>query len=126
MKKLREGFNTPHSIWDEEKQLKMGKKKPPKLTVGARAITKHADRSSEGFWGSNKGTEDAKNENANLRAEIVLKDAVWVNIFALPHDQIAIECRVEQGYGIRWTIDGVFRGFLEPQMEGGHDKGWKH
>ena len=46
----------------------MGKKKPSKLTVGARAITKHAARSSEGFWGANKGSEDAKNQNANDKA----------------------------------------------------------
>jgi hypothetical protein len=51
---------------------------------------------------------------------------VWVNAHILPHSEHIIECRVEKGYGIRWTIKGDFRGFLEPQMEGGHDKKWKH
>ena len=31
------------------------------------------------------------------------------------------------GYGARWLHDGSeFRGFLEPQMEDGHQIGWKH
>jgi hypothetical protein len=38
-----------------------------------------------------------------------------------------IEVRVMEGYGLRWTCDGsFFRGFLEPHMEDGHSKGWKH
>jgi hypothetical protein len=40
-------------------------KNPSKLTVGARALCKHAHRSSEGFWGVVKGTEAEKNEMAN-------------------------------------------------------------
>jgi len=40
-------------------------KNPSKLTVGARALLKHAHRSSEGFWGSPKGSETDKNELAN-------------------------------------------------------------
>ena len=31
--------------------------------------------------------------------------------------------RIQEGYGARWEADGTkFRGFLEPQMEGGHEK----
>jgi hypothetical protein len=37
---------------------------PSRLTVGARGLTKHAHRSSEGFWGENRGTELQKNDNA--------------------------------------------------------------
>ncbi|WAQ95386.1 hypothetical protein MAR_028076 [Mya arenaria] len=38
-----------------------------------------------------------------------------------------MEARVLEGYGVRWTADGSqFRGFLEPQMVGGHEVGWKH
>jgi hypothetical protein len=55
-----------------------------------------------------------------------LKECVWINIHGLPHDIPIIELRVDLGYGIRWRIDGVFRGFLEPQMDDGHEKGWKH
>lgn len=31
--------------------------------------------------------------------------------------------RIVEGYGARWEASGdKFRGFLEPQMEGGHEK----
>ena len=56
----------------------------------------------------------------------MLRDCVWVNVHIIVHSEIIIECRIEQGYGMRWTGDGRFRGFLEPQMSDGHDKGWKH
>jgi hypothetical protein len=110
-------------IADEElKRLKH----PPRLTVGARALCKHAHRSSEGFWGIIKGTEAEKNEMAQKVALLIIKECAWINAHILPHSEHIIECRVEKGYGIRWTIKGEFRGFLEPQMEGGHDKKWKH
>ena len=38
---------------------------PPKLTVGARALSKHAHRSAEGFWGKVTGlSEEERNKNA--------------------------------------------------------------
>ena len=96
------------------------------MTVGARALMKHAHRSSEGFWGVVKGTETEKNEMAEGIARSIIDEAIWVNAHILPHSEHIIECRNEKGYGIRWTIKGEFRGFLEPQMEGGHDKKWRH
>jgi len=58
----------------------------------------------------------------------ILCDASWINIHTLPHDIPIFEVRNSLGYGARWTAVGrhEFRGFLEPQMEDGHDKGWKH
>lgn len=44
----------------------MKKKKPSILSVGARALCKHAHRSSEGYWGEPKGSESLKNEHARL------------------------------------------------------------
>ena len=42
-------------------------------------------------------------------------------------DVKVIEMRTIKGYGVRWLHDGSeFRGFLEPQMEGGHLIGWRH
>ena len=38
--------------------------KPSILSVGARALCKHAHRSSEGYWGEAKGSESEKNEHA--------------------------------------------------------------
>lgn len=38
-----------------------------------------------------------------------------------------MEIRESKGYGARWTLDGYeFRGLVEPQIEGGHDKKWVH
>ena len=96
------------------------------MTVGARALTKHAHRSSEGFWGHIKGTEAEKNDSAETVARLIIDECIWVNAHILPHSEHIIECRNSKGYGIRWTIKGEFRGFLEPQMEGGHDKKWRH
>ena len=43
------------------------------------------------------------------------------------HPLQVFEVRTAEGYGARWLADGSeFRGFLEPQMEEGHSKGWRH
>lgn len=82
-----------------------------------------------------------------------MRDATWINIHTLPVRNIfkgrgneqkyiakkiviflslqqelkVIEIRTIEGYGVRWLHDGSeFRGFLEPQMEGGHSLGWRH
>lgn len=67
-----------------------------------------------------------RNECANRVAVKILSECIWVNIHRLLHKETIIECRVIQGYGIRWSIDGTFRGFLEPQMDNGHDNNWRH
>ena len=97
-------------------ELRRAKKLNPSiLSVGARALCKHAHRSSEGYWGEPRGTESLKNEHAKQKADLILNECVWINLHSLPQNEYIIECRVEQGYGIRWTIKGaVFRGFLEP------------
>lgn len=46
---LLQSFNKLNTILNEDDLKRL--KNPPKLTVGARALTKHAHRSSEGFWG---------------------------------------------------------------------------
>jgi hypothetical protein len=47
-------------------------------------------------------------------ANKILSECVWINVHKMLQSEIIVECRVEQGYGIRWAIDGTFRGFLEP------------
>jgi hypothetical protein len=66
-------------------------KNPPKLTVGARALCKHAHRSSEGFWGTVKGTEVEKNELAENVAKSIIDECVWINAHILPHSEHIIE-----------------------------------
>ena len=99
-----------------------------KLTVGARALTKHSHRSiTDNFWPDQNGKEQEKNEKANKILEKILENCVWINIHGLPHNVAILEIRNEKGYGMRWEISNLFfRGFLEPQMENGHEKGWIH
>jgi hypothetical protein len=89
----------------------------------------------------------AKNERARSILCKISGDCVWMNIHTLPHDVHVFEIRNSLGYGARWTADGLvffavfksisnplgnsahtqdFRGFLEPQMEDGHERGWRH
>lgn len=68
-------------------------KNPPKLTVGARALCKHAHRSSEGFWGQVKGTEVEKNESADIIANKIVDECSWINLHILPHSEMIIEVR---------------------------------
>lgn len=99
------------------------------LSVGGRALCKHAIRGREGWWGTSGGTESDKNERAEKAALHILSTATWVNIHAFGgggQDGV-VEVRQAQGYGARWSVDGTnFRGFLEPHMEDGHSRGWRH
>lgn len=99
------------------------------LTVGGRALCKHAVRGEEGWWGGSGGTEADKNGRAERAALRVLAGATWVNlhVFGGGGGDGVFEVREASGYGARWSTDGaVFRGFLEPHMEDGHEKGWRH
>ncbi|KAI9144637.1 hypothetical protein BKA69DRAFT_1053520 [Paraphysoderma sedebokerense] len=137
--------------------------KPSLLTVGARALTKHANRAN--WWGEITGKESMKNQQANIVLSRILEDIAWVNVHSLPpgndsgwknaesidrsvesshpeddgrlkennKDRLAtVEMRNSSGYGARWVFAHGhsealnFRGFLEPQMEDGHDKRWRH
>lgn len=97
------------------------------LTVGARAFTKHCQRSSDGWWGELKGNDATKNRVALAKVNEILDTAVWKNIHSLPHAHVTMELRNALGFGARWTIeDQAFRGFLEPQMANGHESRWRH
>ena len=107
------------------------------LSVGARALAKHCKRSKKGWWGKSRGSELKKNECSRNLAIRMIRDAVWINIHGLPHEVSVLEMRVEEGYGLRWAVRfsrqsqwtcivEQFRGFLEPPMSDGHEKGWCH
>lgn len=101
--------------------------KGEKLTVGARAFSKHCQRSTDGWWGQIKGNDEAKNAVAQAKLQELLDSAVWKNIHSLPHAQTTMEIRNALGYGARWYVeDESFRGFLEPPMANGHEAGWRH
>lgn len=97
------------------------------LTVGARALAKHVHRSSDGWWGPFMGKEIEKNKMAMEIISRIISHAQWMNIYNVHPNGCAFEIRVEQCYGARWSKDGKkFIGFLEPPMEDGHSRGWRH
>lgn len=122
------------------------------LMAGAKAWSKHAHRSRNadsggdyvGWWGGQpKGPVASINERALLLFYKVMDHATWQNLHWLPHRVLVYEVRVEEGYGMRWSQDRgvldnagcpgsvdsmpwIFRGFVEPMMENGHEVGWRH
>ena len=111
-----------------------------------------ATEADQGWWGAPRGSVATINERARALYEKVVPVATWRNLHWLPHQVLVYEVRVEEGYGMRWSqdlhglVDGtakvpvvdparvdelkerpwVFRGFLEPMMENGHEVGWRH
>jgi hypothetical protein len=111
--------------------------KPPNtLIVAARARSKHAHRGQEQFFGIATGSQETQNYETREILVKLLEEAVWINIhtFGGMEGNPVVELRLESGYGARWTVDWSsyspenveFRGFLEPQMEDGHEKAWRH
>jgi hypothetical protein len=110
-----------------------------KLSVSARARAKHAHRGKECFFGEVRGSAEDQNQEAQRIVLHLLQNAVWINIhnFAGTDGEPVLEIRIASGYGARWKADWSnsasmqptnvrFRGFLEPQMQDGHERGWKH
>ncbi|KAL5851238.1 hypothetical protein ACOSQ3_006356 [Xanthoceras sorbifolium] len=97
------------------------------LTHGARALAKHANRSNYKYWGILNGSDSDKNRLAMDVIGRLIAHCCWLNVHIVPPHGIVFEIRVAGGYGARWSKDGTkFIGFLEPYMEDGHSKGWKH
>jgi len=125
------------------------------LTAGSRAWSKHSHRSlplpsdkaeadklkrSAGWWGIPSGPVSLINERALQLFWKVMNDATWRNLHWLPHEVLVYEVRVAEGYGMRWSQDQagrpdeggkenrlwIFRGFVEPSMENGHELKWRH
>ncbi|XP_015077712.1 uncharacterized protein LOC107021543 isoform X2 [Solanum pennellii] len=97
------------------------------LTDGARALSKHVNRSIDKYWGSFSGSDSDKNRNALDVIRNLITCSCWMNIHIVPPHGVVFEIRVANGYGARWSKDGSkFIGFLEPYMEDGHSKGWRH
>lgn len=97
----------------------------PVLSVGGRALEKHLGRLGVGwgacYWGRENeigGSVETKNTRAERVVELILDNAVWLNVSALPGGTISVEVRVLGGYGARWHLhNGSFRGFVEPHWE---------
>ncbi|XP_020253019.1 uncharacterized protein LOC109830224 isoform X2 [Asparagus officinalis] len=77
------------------------------LTNGARALAKHVNKSSEGWWGYFSGSDSNKNRIASEVINHLVDDCCWMNIhFIKPHECV-FEVRVHEGYGARWSADGT-------------------
>jgi hypothetical protein len=97
-----------------------------------------------GWWGRAQGSISHLNEQSLLLFWKIVNAATWRNLHWLPHQVLVYEMRVEEGYGMRWSQDRssvqegddviedinerpwVFRGFVEPMIENGHEVGWRH
>ena len=113
--------------------------KHPSLTVAARARAKHAHRSNTlpSFFGTVNGGTASQNTESAAIVESMLRNAVWCNVhmFGEMGGGGVLEVRAVSGYGARWSGDWeeegggkdvLFLGFLEPQMENGFEKRWRH
>ena len=98
---------------------------------------------SAGWWGVTAGPVAVINEKSLALFWKVMDSATWRNLHWLPHEVLVYEVRVPEGYGMRWSQNNadykdegglqevinrpwLFRGFLEPSMENGHDVKWRH
>lgn len=52
--------------------------------VAGRALSKHAQRSTDGWWGQAEGAEGLKNFRAEKVILKILQNATWINIHSLP------------------------------------------
>lgn len=105
-----------------------------KLEHEKTVTSKKAKEASLGWWGVPSGPVAKINENSLQLFWKVMNGATWRNLHWLPHQILVYEVRVPAGYGMRWSQDRsegterqwIFRGCLEPQMENGHEVGWRH
>jgi hypothetical protein len=89
-----------------------------RLTVAARALSKHAHRSPEAFWGEVTGGIEEKNATAERVLRHILDNATWWNVFGHFKHVLVYEARVSTGHGARWGHGGdELIGFLEPFNE---------
>lgn len=98
---LEEKYNQPLVVLTEEEKKK--RKSIPLLSVGGKALSKHAHRSSEvttvldiyiqGYWGSDEGPELEKNKHAMDILTNILMNATWMNIHGLPHNEFILEVK---------------------------------
>ncbi|CAN7103264.1 unnamed protein product [Brassica rapa subsp. narinosa] len=78
-----------------------------RLSHGARALSKHVDRSSDRFWGVLSGSDSDKNGLAMDIINSFIGQCCWMNIHIVPPHGEVFEIREVQGYGARWSRDGT-------------------
>lgn len=112
------------------------------LPIPSDAEEEDKQKRSAGWWGIPSGPVSVINEGSLQLFWKVMNDATWRNLHWLPHEVLVYEVRVAEGYGMRWSQDQadrpdsdggektnwpwIFRGFVEPSMENGHELKWRH
>ena len=104
-------FNRPNILYSEQ-ELR-NNPNPSMLTVGARALQKHASRKPNGgYWidkdTMNGMTERDKNDRAETIMNRILSTCQWINIHTLHagSNEVILELRDGLGFGARWEIQG--------------------
>ncbi|QHI37027.1 hypothetical protein IMCC3317_23990 [Kordia antarctica] len=88
------------------------------ISKAVRAWEKHAQRSSESFWGTVKGNAEDKEVKVKKLIEHILKHKTWWNVFTHYKHDLVYEIRIPSGHGIRWKKENLeLIGFLEPFEE---------
>mmetsp|Transcript_13247 Transcript_13247/g.20697 ORF Transcript_13247/g.20697 Transcript_13247/m.20697 type:complete len:107 (-) Transcript_13247:98-418(-) len=103
-------YNALNKPFTEEELLK--NPNPSYLTVGARAVQKHATRPGQNssFWAEKNSLNGLTEQQKNLKAEEaigrVIDETSWINIHTLhPSSMVYIlEIRNSNGFGARWEI----------------------
>lgn len=116
MQDLLEMYTRPNKKYTEEEMV--NNPNPSILTVGARAVQKHASRPSQysNYWvekGSMNGmTEKDKNLKSEKIIRTIFKDSQWLNLHTLYQDShiYILEVRDALGFGARWEIAGPNQG----------------
>ena len=85
------------------------------ISKAVRAWEKHAQRSTESFWGNVKGSSQEKEQNVQKLVKHILKHKTWWNVFTHYKHDVVYEVRIASGHGIRWKKSTLkLIGFLEP------------
>lgn len=93
------------------------------ISKAVRAWEKHAQRSTESYWGIVKGNASEKEHKVKNLIEHILKHKTWWNTFTHYKHEVVYEVRIASGHGIRWKKDNLeLIGFLEPFENYEYDK----
>eukprot|EP00760_Papus_ankaliazontas_P032311 PhM_4_TR5743/c0_g1_i1/m.103607 len=90
------------SVESLERSFQIPYAKSPKLSVGAKAWTKHAARA--GWWGEVRGPQETHCRLALEKLRQIISGATWRNIHLVPPQQVVFEVRLAEGYGARWHL----------------------
>ncbi len=88
------------------------------VSKAVRAFEKHAERTTNNFWGIITGNPKEKEEKVKHILTTILKDKTWWNVFYHYKHELIYEIRIPSGHGIRWKKSTLeFIGFVEPFLE---------